>query len=79
MNNNQPSIQQVTRWGLMLPPRPPTPSEGSGQAYIRTGNLNQQAIRTFDNGTTLQFGPDVSEQRLIESHSSTKFTQGSGR
>lgn len=53
-------LPSVDSWGAMVPGRPPTPSEGHAQTYTRFGPLQQQAIRTFDNGTTLQYGPDVS-------------------
>ncbi|KAG9235285.1 hypothetical protein BJ875DRAFT_440477 [Amylocarpus encephaloides] len=44
-------------WGLKVPGRPPTPSEGAAQQYYRFGAANQQDILSFDNGTCLEFGP----------------------
>ncbi|KAG9244789.1 hypothetical protein BJ878DRAFT_52260 [Calycina marina] len=50
-------LQIVTEWGLLVPGRSPTPSEGRAQVYSRVGPSSQQRIKAFDNGTTLQFGP----------------------
>ncbi|KAL2067783.1 hypothetical protein VTL71DRAFT_15879 [Oculimacula yallundae] len=50
-NSDQP-------WGLMGDTRPPTPSEGTPQLYRRVGLGDQQQTRTYDNGTSLTFGPN---------------------
>ncbi|CZT50182.1 uncharacterized protein RSE6_11122 [Rhynchosporium secalis] len=45
-------------WGLMGDNRPPTPSEGRAQIYQRVGPTEQQRTRSYDNGTSLTFGPN---------------------
>ncbi|KAG0648247.1 hypothetical protein D0Z07_5387 [Hyphodiscus hymeniophilus] len=45
-------------WGLVVPGRPPTPSEGHAQIYARVGPAGTQRLVAFDNGTCLSFGPD---------------------
>ncbi|KAE8450148.1 hypothetical protein EG329_006929 [Mollisiaceae sp. DMI_Dod_QoI] len=49
-NSSQP-------WGLIVPCRPATPSEGAAQMYHRVGPPGTQKTRTFENGTCLTFGP----------------------
>ncbi|KAF8849905.1 hypothetical protein BDZ45DRAFT_697187 [Acephala macrosclerotiorum] len=62
-NSSQP-------WGLILPGRAATPSEGAAQTYQRVGPHGTQKTRTFDNGTCLTFGPQgkdlVDEFNLYE-------------
>lgn len=74
-NGNGDGSNQPT-WGLSIPGRPPTPSEGRAQVstaashgsmheltklqhYTRYGNIGQQMVRSWTNGTTMQFGPNV--------------------
>ncbi|RDL35296.1 uncharacterized protein BP5553_07227 [Venustampulla echinocandica] len=45
-------------WGLTVPGRPPTPSEGVAQQYSRFGPREGQKLTTFPNGTCLEYGPD---------------------
>ncbi|KAH8600830.1 hypothetical protein B0O99DRAFT_681694 [Bisporella sp. PMI_857] len=47
----------VSDWGVIVPGRPPTPCEGRAQQYFRVGLEEQQMVKTFENGTTIQFGP----------------------
>lgn len=55
-----PGPLSVESWGLLVPGRSPIPSEGFAMTYRRVGPAQQQAVRAFDNGTSLQFGPNVS-------------------
>ncbi|CAG8959643.1 hypothetical protein HYFRA_00001546, partial [Hymenoscyphus fraxineus] len=48
---------EQNQWGLKVPGRPPTPSEGAAQLYNRVGPRDEQKILAFDNGTCLTFGP----------------------
>ncbi|KAE9374220.1 hypothetical protein N431DRAFT_481485 [Stipitochalara longipes BDJ] len=50
--------QNNKTWGLSVPGRPNTPSEGFAQAYHRFGPAASQKTRKFDNGTCLTFGPN---------------------
>ncbi|KAH8682975.1 hypothetical protein BGZ60DRAFT_524318 [Tricladium varicosporioides] len=45
-------------WGLRVPGRPETPSEGAAQQYARVGRKEEQRLFSFENGTCLEFGPN---------------------
>ncbi|TVY86900.1 hypothetical protein LAWI1_G007981 [Lachnellula willkommii] len=55
-------------WGVTVPGRPSTPSEGAAYQYSRVGPRQSQRLFSFENCTCLEYGPDDPVDEFEVSH-----------